>query len=72
MREIKTVIEPIEHATKFDMFINCLLSNDWELKQRKIITMPSEITEASNTIPICCLYAELERNKPIYPEEVTI
>lgn len=72
MREIKTVLKPLEHATSFDMLVNSLLVDGWELKQRKIINTQGELSEAFNAAAVCFLYAELERHSPPFPEEITL
>ena len=51
MKQIKTVIEPIERAVTFDTLITGLLSNGWELKIRKIINSTGELSEAFN-VPV--------------------
>lgn len=71
MKQIKTVIQPIEQANCFDIFVNRLLIDGWELKERKIINTLSEPTEAFNFSAVRFLYAELERHKPPFPEEIT-
>lgn len=72
MKQIKTVIQPIEQPKFFDELVNCLLLNGWELKTRKIITTTGELSEAFNTAIVRFLYAELERNEPPFPEEITL
>ena len=71
MKQIKTVIRPISSATHFDMAINRLLNDGWELKNRKIIDTPGDITESFNFPVIHVLYAELEKNVQEF-EEVTL
>lgn len=72
MKQIKTVIQPIEQAKCFDALVNCLLIDGWELKTRKIISTTGELSEAFNAAMVRFLYAELERNEPPFPEEITI
>ena len=72
MKQIKTVIRPISSATQFDMTINRLLCDGWELKNRKIIDAPGDISEAFNIPVIHVLYAELERESAEKFEEVTL
>lgn len=71
MKQIKTVVEPIEHAKCFDALVNCWLIDGWQVTKRKIITVPGELSEAFNSAPALYLYAELERYEPPYPEEIT-
>lgn len=72
MKQIKTVIQPIEQPKFFDELVNCLLLNGWELKTRKIINIQGELSEAFNTSTVRFLYAELERHEPPFPEEITL
>lgn len=72
MKQIKTVIRPISNATQFDLVINRLISDGWELKNRKIIDTPGDITEAFNFPVISVLYAELEKESVQDFEEVTL
>lgn len=72
MKQIKTVIRPISSATQFDMAVNRLLDNGWELKSRKIIDTPGDISEAFNFPVIHVLYAELEKESADRFEEVTV
>lgn len=72
MKQIKTVIQPIEQTKCFDALVNCLLIDGWELKTRKIISTHSEPAESFNTSVVRFLYAELERQEPPFPEEITI
>lgn len=72
MKQIKTVIRPISSATQFDMTINRLLDDGWELKNRKIIDAPGDISEAFNFPVIHVLYAELEKESAERFEEVTL
>lgn len=72
MKQIKTVIQPIERPECFDALVNCLLIDGWELKTRKIINSTGELSEAFNAPVVRFLYAELERNEPPFPEEITL
>ena len=72
MKQIATVIQPIEQAKSFDALVNSLLIDGWELKDRKIISAKGELSEAFNAPDVRFLYAELERNKPPFPEEITL
>lgn len=71
MKQIKTVILPIEQANFFDALVNCLLIDGWQLKTRKIISSTGELSEAFNAATVRFLYAELERHEPPFPEEIT-
>lgn len=71
MKQIKTVIRPISSATQFDITINKLLDNGWELKNRKIISTHGDISEAFNFPVTHILYAELEKEGDKF-EEVTL
>ena len=72
MMQIKTVICPIDRPKQFDDEINRLLSDGWTLKKREIQTMAGLPNEAFCFPEVRVLYAELDRNYPPYPEEVTI
>ena len=72
MKQIKTVVYPIEYAHRYDKEINDLLADGWTLKRRNITNMCGEISEAFSSPIIKVLYAELERNIPPYPEEITL
>lgn len=72
MKQIRTVIQPLCSATRFDNIINRLLSEGWELKNRKIVDVPGELSESFNSLTVNVLYAELERHNPPFPEEITI
>lgn len=71
MLQIKTVIQPLEGSKHFDTFINNLLVDGWQLKTRKIISTTGELSEAFNAPVVRFLYAELERQEPPFPEEIT-
>lgn len=72
MKQIKTVICPIEYAYSFDKEINRLIADGWTISKRDIIRAAGEISETFNTAIVQALYAELERNTKPYPEEVTL
>lgn len=72
MKQIKTVICPIEYAYSFDKEVNRLIANGWVLKHRELINTRGEVSEAFNAAVVQSLYAELERNTKPYPEEVTL
>ena len=72
MKRIKTVILPIEQASFFDALVNSLLIDGWQLKERKIISGTGELSEAFNAPIVRFLYADLERQEPPFPEEITI
>ena len=72
MKQIKTVILPIEQVKFFDELVNCLLVDGWQLKERKIISGTGELSEAFNAPAVRFLYAELERQEPPFPEEITL
>ena len=72
MKQIKTVICPIEQAHRYDDTVNGLLADGWVLKKRATVSTGGEISEAFNSTIIQALYAELERNIPPYPEEITL
>lgn len=61
MKQIRTVIKPLSNATQFDMAVNRLLADGWEIKERKIIDTPGDISESFNFPVIRVLYAELEK-----------
>ena len=72
MKQIKTVICPIEYAYSFDKEINRLIADGWDMSNRGLISTRGEVSEAFNTSIVQSLYAELERNTKPYPEEVTL
>lgn len=72
MRQIKTVIHPLERATKFDAEVNALLSDGWTLKRQEVLKLQDAPSEAFNTATFPVLYAELTREVPPFPEESTI
>ena len=72
MREIKTITSRIERSEWFDKSINELLADGWVLKKRDILNVPGLLTESFNVPVVQILYAELERNVPPYPDEITL
>lgn len=54
MRQIKTVIRPVERADEFDSEVNKLLRRGWRMKRRETLSLPMLQTQM--------LYAELERD----------
>ena len=54
------------------MAVNRLLVNGWELKTRKIIDVPGDISESFSFPVIHALYAELEKEMGNNFEEVTL
>ena len=71
MKQIKTVIRAIYCTKQFDDEVNELIAKGWQLKKRKPATIPDLPTEAFNTSVLNVLHAELEKDIPPYPEEVT-
>lgn len=72
MMQIKTVIHPLECQTEYDAAVNALLVDGWTLKKRTIIEKPGFPSEAFHVCMERFLYAELERNTPPFPEEITL
>ena len=54
MRQIKTVIRPVERADEFDSEVNKLLRRGWRIKRRETLRLLMLQTPM--------LYAELERD----------
>lgn len=71
MKQIKTVIEPINRVSHFDDKVNRLLEDGWKLTERKTVRTVGDISESFNIPDVMVLYAELEREKEWF-EEVTI
>ena len=61
MRQIKTVVRPVEQAAEFDSDVNKLLRRGWQIKRRETLLLPNAPNEAFNVATIPVLYAELER-----------
>ena len=72
MKQIKTVICPIEYAYSFDKEVNRLIADGWTISNRGLINTRGGVSEAFNTAIVQSLYAELERHSKPYPEEVTL
>ena len=72
MKQIKTVILPMEMANAFDEEVNRLLKEGWTIKERMLTNTQGQVSEAFNTPLVQVLYAELEKIVPPYPEEITI
>ena len=71
MKQIKTVVAPLQCAELFDSAVNKLLAEGWVLQKREIIDLPGQISEAFQFTLERTLYAELERSCPRF-EEVTL
>lgn len=71
MKQIKTVIEPLNRSETYDYRVNNLLSSGWRITRRGITHAYGEPSESFNTAIEKVLYAELERDIE-YPEEVTL
>ena len=61
-----------KRANGFDNTVNNLLNDGWTLKTRKVIASQGELSEAFNIPIVRFLYAELERQQPPFPEEITL
>lgn len=72
MREIKTVIQPVDKPRCFDAIVNSYLADGWILAKRETKAIPGDITESYNRQIVNVLYAELEKWEPIIPEEITL
>ena len=53
MRQIKTVLRPVERADEFDCEVNKLLRRGWKIKRQEVLKQPEDRKPM--------LYAELER-----------
>ncbi|MBR2963493.1 MAG: hypothetical protein IKC53_04740 [Lentisphaeria bacterium] len=71
MKRIKTVVWPASRAVFFDSEVNDCIADGWQLKKRELVKMPGEPSEAFNFAESPMLYAELEKETPPFPEEVT-
>lgn len=71
MKQIKTVIEPLNRVSRFDDKVNQLLENSWKLTERKTVKTAGDISESFNIPVVMALYAELEREIDWF-EEVTL
>lgn len=72
MKQIKTLVRVVEQAHNYDQEINSLLAKGWILKKRELLNIRGEISDSYNSVTEAVLYAELERDVPPYPEEITI
>lgn len=61
MKEIKTVIYPIDDKDIFDKVVNNRLAKGWILKKRGTISVQGEPNEVGSTSTVVSLYAELVR-----------
>lgn len=61
MRQIKTILRPVERAAEFDMEVNKLLRRGWSMKRQEVLKLPDAPNEAFNVATFPVLYAELER-----------
>lgn len=71
MKQVRTVIRPISSAIQFDMTVNRLIEEGWELKTRKALNTLGDISESFNFSVCQVLYAELEREIEQF-EEITL
>ena len=71
MKQIKTVVWPASQALNFDEEVNWHISEGWQLKKRDVLKLSSDPSEAFNFAVYPALYAELEKETPPFPEEVT-
>lgn len=72
MRQIKTIVRPVDYSAGFDAEVNAAIMDGWRLVSRRLtdpISLPGNDVSAYTAR---VLYAELERNEPEYPEEVTL
>lgn len=72
MRQIKTVLLPYDKAAQFDAEVNALLADGWQLKRHEVLKVQGPPNEAFSFPIFPALYAELTREVPPYPEEITI
>lgn len=70
--KIRTVLRAVYNLAEFDAEINALLADGWTLKRRELIGVEGEPSDAYNVTIVKALYAELERQTPDYPEEITL
>lgn len=71
MRQIKTILCPVDCSSDFDEAVNAAITDGWKLVSRRLtdpISLPGNDISAYTTR---VLYAELERYVPEYPEEIT-
>jgi hypothetical protein len=72
MKEIRTVVYPLANACRFDLKVNDLMSQGWQLTKREVLSVRGDLSESFNASIEQILYAELERYIPPFPEEVTV
>lgn len=72
MKQIKTVMKPLEKVEVFDLEVNAMLAEGWMLKRREVKKISGEISEAFSAPAFFVLYAEMEREKPVPFEEITL
>lgn len=73
MKQIKTILKPYSELNSYDLEVNRLLREGWELKKRAITTASGEPNEVGSCAVVQVLYAELEKTaKEPYPEEITL
>lgn len=70
--KIRTVLRAVYNLSEFDTEVNALLADGWTLKRRELIGVEGEPSDAYNVTIVKALYAELERQTPDYPEEITL
>lgn len=61
MKQIKTVVKPLERAKDFDATLNNLIVDGWEMRKRAVISAKGEPNEVGSCAVIQMLYAELEK-----------
>ena len=71
MKQIKTIVRAVADMAAFDIAVNNHLADGWQLRKREIINLPTDPSEAFNATVFPALYAEMERETPPFPEEVT-
>lgn len=69
---IRTVLRAVYKLNEFDAEVNAMLADGWTLKKRELIGVEGEPSDAYNVTVVKALYAELERQAPDYPEEITL
>ena len=61
MKQIKTVVEPLERVKGFDVIVNNLIADGWEMRKRAVISAKGEPNEVGSSATAQMLYAELEK-----------
>lgn len=61
MKQIKTIIRPVELSALFDAEVNRLLRDGWQLKKQTVLTLSGEPNEVGSCTTAPSLYAEMER-----------